>query len=116
MPFGDRTGPRGFGPATGRGAGYCTGYAATGYVNYGPRCFGGGGRGRRNRYYATGLTGWQRPGSGWMDTGIRYDSAPADPGLQLSSLRAQAEGLARTLDAIKEQIESLEAQNKQGAE
>jgi hypothetical protein len=26
MPFGDGTGPRGVGPMTGRGAGYCTGF------------------------------------------------------------------------------------------
>jgi len=28
MPFGDGTGPRGMGPMTGRGAGYCAGFAS----------------------------------------------------------------------------------------
>ena len=47
MPRGDGTGPLGAGPMTGRGAGYCTGYAAPGYVNSGYGCFRpGGGRGR----------------------------------------------------------------------
>ena len=33
MPRGDRTGPGGAGPMTGRGAGYCAGYSVPGYVN-----------------------------------------------------------------------------------
>jgi len=33
MPAGDGTGPRGMGPMTGRGAGYCAGYGAPGYAN-----------------------------------------------------------------------------------
>ena len=38
MPRGDGTGPAGFGPATGRGRGYCTGYDGPGFMNYGFRC------------------------------------------------------------------------------
>jgi len=33
MPRGDRTGPDGMGPMTGRAAGYCAGYNAPGYMN-----------------------------------------------------------------------------------
>ena len=33
MPGGDRTGPRGFGPMTGRRAGYCAGYDRPGFDN-----------------------------------------------------------------------------------
>jgi hypothetical protein len=33
MPRGDRTGPWGAGPMTGRGAGYCAGYSVPGYTN-----------------------------------------------------------------------------------
>jgi len=33
MPAGDRTGPAGFGPMTGRAAGYCAGYPVPGYMN-----------------------------------------------------------------------------------
>ena len=32
MPFGDGTGPMGLGPMTGRGAGYCAGYLAPGFM------------------------------------------------------------------------------------
>ena len=35
MPQGDRTGPNGQGPMTGRGAGYCAGFAAPGFMNAG---------------------------------------------------------------------------------
>ncbi len=41
MPRGDATGPAGQGPMTGRGAGYCTGFATPGFANSIP---GGGGR------------------------------------------------------------------------
>jgi hypothetical protein len=33
MPGGDRTGPNGLGPMTGRRAGYCAGYPVPGYMN-----------------------------------------------------------------------------------
>ncbi len=48
MPRGNGTGPMGFGPMTGRGAGYCAGFAAPGYMNQagGRGCgFGRGGAG-----------------------------------------------------------------------
>ena len=33
MPWGDRTGPWGLGPMTGRAVGYCAGYPVPGYMN-----------------------------------------------------------------------------------
>lgn len=33
MPWGDRTGPSGRGPLTGRGVGFCTGFRTPGYMN-----------------------------------------------------------------------------------
>jgi hypothetical protein len=48
MPRGDRTGPAGMGPMTGRAAGYCTGSGTPGFMNpYGgrvPRALGDAGR------------------------------------------------------------------------
>ena len=58
MPRGDRTGPAGQGPMTGRGMGYCAGYGQPGFVSLGF----GLGRGRRRgggRGYGRGL-GWGR--------------------------------------------------------
>ena len=46
MPRGDRTGPWGLGPMTGRAAGYCAGYPVPGYMNPIPGWGWGMGRGR----------------------------------------------------------------------
>jgi hypothetical protein len=43
-------------------------------------------------------------------------SAPVDPELQLSTLKAQADNLTRTLEAIKEKIETWEARNRKGGQ
>jgi len=117
MPGGDRTGPAGMGPRTGRGAGYCSGYPVPGYANpvagrgvgFGRgRGFwgGGGGRGWRNWYYATGLTGWQRTGGAWPW------AAPAMPTREqeLDGLKGQAEDLEDTLEGIRKRIAEIEAQ------
>jgi len=51
MPRGDRTGPNGAGPMTGRALGYCGGYDEPGFTA-------GGGRGRGNgRGYGRGFSG-----------------------------------------------------------
>lgn len=92
MPGGDRTGPLGFGPMTGRAAGYCAGYPFAGFMNpfygrgfargwsgypftglttklFGRGCgmgFGrGGGRGRQNRFFSYGLAPRPWAAGGW---------------------------------------------------
>ena len=45
MPGGDGTGPAGWGPMTGRAAGYCAGYPVPGYRNPVPGRWAGAGRG-----------------------------------------------------------------------
>lgn len=56
MPRGDRTGPAGAGPMSGRGAGFCAGYQTTGFQNsgggFGRGC--GRGFGFRNRFVQPG--------------------------------------------------------------
>jgi hypothetical protein len=98
MPGGDRTGPQGAGPRTGRGMGYCTSYDRPGFANppavvrgrfgFGSR---GAGRGWRHRFYATGIPGWVAPTA---------EQETAD-------LKAQAEFLQLQLDAIQKRIEEL---------
>ena len=46
MPKGDKTGPRGAGPMTGRASGYCAGYSVPGYMNPTAGYGRGWGRGR----------------------------------------------------------------------
>ena len=67
MPGGDRTGPNGQGPMTGRKAGFCAGNDQPGYAQPGRRGGGffrggrgRGGRGWRNWFHATGLPFWAR--------------------------------------------------------
>lgn len=111
MPGGDGTGPTGMGPMTGRGAGYCAGFAGPGYVTAPGRGFrggqrGGGGRGWRNWFHATGLTGWQRAASGWFAAG---PAAPTTaPESELDGLRQQAAHIETALARIRRRIEALE--------
>ncbi len=127
MPGGDGTGPAGMGPMTGRAAGYCAGYPAPGYTSFGGgRGFwgwgrgGGGGWGWRNRYYATGLTGWQRAATGWPPYAGAAPVAPygygAAPSAQqeLDALKGQAEYFEDALDGIRKRIGELEAKANQG--
>ncbi|MBN1756006.1 DUF5320 domain-containing protein [bacterium] len=117
MPGGNQTGPLGMGPRTGRGAGYCAGYGMPGYAN---PAFGGGyygnwggrGRGNRNWYYATGLTGWQRGQQGW---GVYGAGVPAtmpypvsyDPAMESTSLKSRADALKHELEQIEKRLEDL---------
>ena len=114
MPRGNGTGPAGLGPMTGRGAGFCAGYAVPGYVNpvggrgYSGcgRGFGGrgGGRGWRNQFYATGLPSWARAGVGF--------SGPVGPTVtaeqELEGLKQQADFLQNSLSQVSEGIEQFE--------
>jgi hypothetical protein len=96
MPRGDHTGPMGVGPRTGRGIGYCSGYNWPGYTNPGPGFhsgFGFGGRGWRNRFYASGVPGWVTP---------TQEQETAD-------LMAQADWLKAQLEAIQKRIEEIQS-------
>ena len=107
MPRGDRTGPQGLGPRTGRAAGYCAGYDVPGYANpvpgrgYGMGHGGGGRRGWRHQFYATGLPRWAR-GSG-IPQGIEV---PAENEVQ--ALRTQAEWLGEQLRTVQQRLDELE--------
>ena len=122
MPGGDGTGPAGLGSMTGRAAGYCAGYEAPGFVTAMPgglrRWPRGGGRwGRRNLFYDSGLTGWQRPTYGYPSGlhGMPYGE-PVGQSLnkeeELNVLKGQAEDLEYTLNGIKKRIEKIEAKTK----
>lgn len=120
MPGGDGTGPMGMGPMSGRGAGYCAGYPAAGFMNpvggrgFCGRGFGGrgGGRGRRNMFWATGLPGWAR--AGWVPVagayppfgGTAYASTmPRD--VELQTLQHQADYFRGALEEIQKRLDEL---------
>ena len=114
MPRGDRTGPRGMGPMTGRAAGYCAGSDRPGYANLhlgrglGWDRGGGRGHGRRWRhwYSATGLPRWARFGGApsW------WDGPPAPPTKEqeVEGLKAQAQWLKEQLEAVSERVADME--------
>ena len=123
MPGGDRRGPMGAGPRTGRGAGYCAGYATPGYMNPGSGGAGfaygrgrGGGRGWRNQYYATGMPGWQRASYGYPTYGGGpYPYAP-EPSAEDEKRMLQEEvgALEQEMEAIRNRIADLDkAQDKE---
>jgi len=103
MPGGDRTGPMGAGPRTGRAAGYCSGADVPGYAN--PvgglglgRGFRGGGRGWRHMYYATGISGRARGWRGSQALGTEDEA---------TALKSQADWLKSQLEAIQARIEQI---------
>ena len=127
MPGGDRTGPFGAGPMTGRGAGYCAGYNMPGYANpyFAPgfgrgRGFGYGrgfGRGWRNRYYATGMPGWARAGY-YVQPNVPYPDyqETASPVDETAYLKEQAKNLERSLRSINKRLDELKAGKNNSSE
>jgi len=113
MPSGDRTGPMGQGPRTGRSLGFCSGYDTPGYL----KGFGGGmgrgfgfGRGRgRGMGYGRGYN------SGWPFTGVfqsfpRTQTVSKDDEIKL--LKSQAESLKRSQNDIEKRLSELEKENE----
>ena len=122
MPRGDGTGPAGMGPMTGRSTGLCAGYPEPGYMNsIGGRGFGsrgrgfwgrGGGRGWRNRFYATGLPGWAIAGQpASADVSYAPGMPTVRPEQELADLKQRAEYCENTLDRINKRIEQLETES-----
>jgi hypothetical protein len=124
MPRGDGTGPMGMGAMTGRAAGYCAGSGAHEYANSGSgrgfgmgfgrgRCVwgrgvGGGGRGWRNMFYATGLPGWMRFGGYAAPYGYPTPYQKPDSEMEKQALMNQAEALQSELDFIKTRLGEIE--------
>lgn len=122
MPMGDRTGPTGQGPRTGRAAGYCAGMEEPGCVHRGPG-FGsgrGGGRGRgghgwRHRLRAGGQTTDQQAQSS-LHAVESPRTAVSDAGEAMAAansgeeqrLRREVSTLQQELIAIREHLRQLE--------
>ncbi len=98
MPRGDRTGPAGFGPRSGRGMGFCNGYQAPGFMNAGGYGRGGGrGQGFRGRFAAGGPRWPGYPGYG-----------PYEPADQKTFLKDQAAALENQLKHVRERLSELD--------
>jgi hypothetical protein len=111
MPGGDRTGPAGYGPRTGRGLGYCAGYSRPGYTRGGGWGRGGGfGRGF-GRGYGRGFGrgwGYRDPYYGPYAPAPAY--APAQPisaSDNLSMLKQEKEYLESEMKGMQSAIEDI---------
>lgn len=112
MPRGDRTGPMGCGPRTGRGMGDCPddaradaerGWGMAG-GGYGP----GRGRGRgRGRGFGPGRA-WRRGfRAGWRSANDPESAGEEDAGLEVAWLEEKASRLQQGLDAIQARLDEL---------
>ncbi len=113
MPGGDRTGPMGQGPFTGRGSGYCRGFNSPGFTKGYEK-----GRGResgrdypfsyergsrRGFHFGRGLNVLY-PGSGFRR---QWGAAPDSEG-EIRFLRSEAEALKRSQKDIEKRLAELE--------
>ncbi len=118
MPGGDRRGPLGYGPMTGRGMGFCAGYDRGGFAGYGQgRGFGmrgggpgfhrgnfgryGRGRGYRNRFFNA------APAMPYGDWGYR-EVFELTPEREMDMLKNEAKAIQEELDFIQARIKDLE--------
>ena len=108
MPWGDRTGPAGLGPRTGRGLGYCNGYNQPGYVTS-PGFGRGFGRGFG---FGRGAWGWGRGGygygwgRGWA--GYNWPAPPAQTNTTQNQTAAPQSN-DRELTDMKNELNSLKS-------
>ena len=120
MPRGDGTGPMGMGPMTGRGAGFCGGRGIAGFASSPGLGLGrgrrgrGGGYGRRNMFYATGLTGWQRAAMGVSAPSAAAVAPTAEAEKQF--LETQVGAMQSQLDEVKKRLAELETEKAEGAQ
>ncbi len=120
MPRGDRTGPWGAGPMTGRGGGYCANYAVPGYMNpvvgYGR----GWGRGR-GRGFGRRLIVYPQPTvvqthHPFVYQPVSITQSPEQEVAVLENYQKELEGekaeLEQEMGGVKARIEELKAKIK----
>jgi len=129
MPGGDRSGPMGFGPMTGRGAGFCAGFESPGFSTmeqgYSSRGRRGVGRGMRQGFRGRGRGFGNRNmesgypwGTGFNnvpfygDSGSAYAQDPQSRQDEIKYLKQQAGYFAKSLDEVQKRIEKIEAEKE----
>jgi hypothetical protein len=107
MPRGDRTGPDGMGPMTGRGLGFCAGFEMPGFMNagnarrcYGPRGSGRGGLRRMNCFAAN---------RGYSSFYLANKSVENEKDF----LSKQADYLESQLERVKKRLNDLQEAHKE---
>ena len=105
MPHGDRTGPYGEGPGSGRGLGYCNGYNTPGYMNQQAGFRGAGfGRGFGHGYGRGFGRGWSQ---GYYGTPYPDVSEKTFVENEVRLLQDQLENLEKRLKEMKDTDSSI---------
>jgi hypothetical protein len=117
MPFGDRTGPLGRGPLTGRRAGYCAGFGVPGYANPAPgfgrgmgRGFGRGfGRGRGFKWRVTAFAPVFPQATTPNQTPFTQEpyQAPVSKQEEINALEQESKALEQELSEVKKRLNEL---------
>ncbi len=107
MPRGNRTGPEGYGPATGRGLGFCAGHNSPGYTYPAP----GRGMGMNNAY-GRGFGRGFGAGRGFRGYGGLPNEQLPTKEEELSILKTQADNFERNLEDIRKRIDELKENQK----
>ncbi len=120
MPGGDRTGPAGYGPRTGRGLGYCSGYDSPGFTRGAPSSGGfgrGRGRGFGRGFWGRGRGFWRRDyySDPYYGPVPRYRNIYPEPSNEeeKSYLEDMVKGLEEELKAIKERLQEISKEKKE---
>lgn len=114
MPGGNRTGPLGFGPRTGRGMGYCAGYNMPGYTNPGA----GFGRGRGMGFGRGRGFGWRAfsplpgPAPYYGPAYPDYSYPQPSPDEEKTYLEGLVKNLEGEMKEIKERLKELSRESK----
>jgi hypothetical protein len=101
MPGGDGTGPTGMGPMTGWGRGVCGRPGGARQGSDGD--IRGGGRGRRNRFWASGRGGWNR----WAPTAPYRADVESTPDSERRRLEERSAALEAEQKNIRARLEEL---------
>jgi len=117
MPYGDRTGPMGQGPMTGRALGFCAGYDSPGYTKGAGMGMGRGfgfGRGwGRGRGFRGGWGAGRNFNPGWAGYTGNYPSPWTEPMSkddEIRMLKSEAQALKRSQSEIEKRLKELEDQ------
>jgi len=110
MPYGDGTGPMGYGSMSGRGMGFCAGFDRPGYANIGPGFGRGMGFGRGLGRGFGRRRSWSRPVP-MRTVPVQYSPAQYEYTREdeMADLKADKEALEREIKSISERLKELES-------
>ena len=100
MPRGDGRGPKGTGPMTGRGAGFCSGSGAPGFTNRAASFLGGSFFGGRS----CGIRGFAGRGNGFKRGYQAFNQQGFEELNDINYLKSREEYLENELSALKQKI------------